>query len=64
MSIIPNALRTSSTLDDPTVTTVRSLDLHASSSSSWSQQLLDASVRIIQGHVKEEQDYVIGRRKR
>jgi hypothetical protein len=52
-----------STLDDPTVTTVRSLDLHASSSS-WSQQLLDASVRIIQGHVKEEQDYVIGRRKR
>jgi nucleoside-diphosphate-sugar epimerase len=42
---------------------VRSLDLHASSSS-WSQQLLDAGVRIIQGHVKEEQDYVIGRRKR
>ncbi|CAD6333172.1 unnamed protein product [Miscanthus lutarioriparius] len=41
---------------------VQSLDLHASSS--WSQQHLDAGVRIIQGHVKEEQDYVIGRRKR
>jgi len=40
---------------------VRSLDLHASSS--WSQQLLDAGVRIIQGHVKEKQDYVMERRK-